>query len=63
MVGEAGMQRAQSQEGRWGWVRVDGGVADSQTERRERIRWTVGRQSKLRDKILGLAARELESER
>ena len=25
---------------------------------RERIRWTVGRQSKLRDKILGLARRE-----
>lgn len=30
---------------------------------RERIRWTVGRQSKLRDKIVGLAKRELESER
>ncbi len=25
---------------------------------RERIRWTVGRPSKLRDKILGLAKRE-----
>lgn len=29
----------------------------------ERIRWTVGRQSKLRDKIRGLAKGELESER
>ena len=55
MVGEVRMHRAQSQ-GRWGG-------ADSQTWGGGRIRWTVGRQSKLRDKILGLAARELESER
>lgn len=48
-------QRAQSQG------RAGGGV---ETDReRERIRWTVGRQSKLRDKIVGLAKRELESER
>lgn len=37
-----------------------GGETDRE---RERIRWTVGRQSKLRDKIVGLAKRELESER
>ena len=44
-----------------GWRGVE---RQTETERqREGIRWTVGRQSKLRDKILGLAERELESER
>lgn len=45
-----------------GKVKEEGRVGETDRER-ERIRWTVGRQSKLGDKILGLAKGELESER
>lgn len=48
----AGVESTKAKSGGWGRGQTD--------RERERIRWTVGRQSKLRDKILGLVKRESE---